>query len=603
MTGPAKRIALVALSPWKQGELFLSFNIACRRLHAALLSDPRLEGSQIEVFESGAIPLDQWVERIVAYEADMLAASAYLWSLPSFALLAEQVKRRLPGCLTVFGGPSARPVVLDLPPYQQTRRSIDALVVGEGEQLIVELAVRGLRPSADYTDLPGLALPSPLGWRRTPKPSTSLDLNALPSPYVMNLVRPGATAYLETFRGCPMSCKFCQWGTMDASQGVLSVDLIEAELAAIAELDPVGVAVVDAGLNLNSRAFRNLVEAEERTGALAGRYLDVGLYPTLLTDEHIEFVRRCRSRVGLGLQTTNPEALVTQGRRYKERLFEDAVERLAAVSDVTVEVIMGLPGDSLEGFKETMRRVSDLPCSIRVYQCLILPDALLTEHAAAEHLRFHPVTLQVREAPGWSPRDLDAACDWLHGWCGATGDQVRSLGATHGDHLEPYVEQVIDLPSWVRHVGRYETLLPQGADEARPRGRPQLDVPMSRPPAIGSGPADPALEEARHLAATRLERRTRGRCTVESVSSRGDALHAMFRIGSRRFEVLARARQPESNAFVTVGGCEFVYVVDAGAEPGGAERELLAHCVREVWQPLAKLVLARVRAEGEPRPA
>ena len=100
MTGPAKRIALVALSPWKQGELFLSFNLACRRLHAALLTDPRLEGSHIEVFESGAIPLSEWVERITAFEPDMMAASAYLWSLPSFALLAEQVKRRLPGCLS-----------------------------------------------------------------------------------------------------------------------------------------------------------------------------------------------------------------------------------------------------------------------------------------------------------------------------------------------------------------------------------------------------------------------------------------------------------------------------------------------------------------------
>ena len=467
MTGPAKRIALVALSPWKQGELFLSFNLACRRLHAALLTDPRLEGSHIEVFESGAIPLSEWVERITAFEPDMMAASAYLWSLPSFALLAEQVKRRLPGCLTVFGGPSARPVVLDLAPYRAARRHIDVLVLGEGEHLVVELAVRGMQTASGFSDLPGLALPSPLGWRHTPKPGASLDLNTLASPYVMGLVRPGATAYLETFRGCPMTCKFCQWGKMDAAQGVLSVELIEAELNAIAELDPVGVAVVDAGLNLNKRAFRNLVEAEERTGALAGRYLDVGLYPSLLTDDHIEFIRRCRARVGLGLHTTNPEALVQQGRRYNDRLFEDAVERLAGVSDVTVEVIVGLPGDTLDGFKETMRRISDLPCSIRVYQCLILPDALLSEHAGDERVRFHPVTLQVREAPGWSPRDLEEVCDWLNQWCGASGPQSRTLADAHGEHLEPYVEEVIDLPSWVRHVGRYETLLPQGADEAR----------------------------------------------------------------------------------------------------------------------------------------
>ena len=591
MTAPAKRIALVALSPWKHGELFLSFNLACRRLHAALLSDPRLSGSQVEVFESGAIPLTEWVDRLVAFEPDMLAASTYLWSLPSFALLAEQVKRRLPECLTVFGGPSARPVVLDLAPYRSTRKYIDVLVLGEGERLVVELAVRGKQPTANYMDLPGLALPSPLGWRQTPKPSASLDLNSLASPYVMGLVPSGGTAYLETFRGCPMSCKFCQWGKMDAAQGVTSVERLEAELNAIAELDPVGVAVVDAGLNLNKRAFRNLVEAEERTGALAGRYLDVGLYPSLLTDDHIEFIRRCRARVGLGLQTTNPEALVQQGRRYNDRLFEDAVERLAGVSDVTVEVIVGLPGDTLDGFKETMRRISALPFSIRVYQCLILPDALLSEHAGDERVRFHPVTLQVREAPGWSPRDLEEVCDWLNQWCGASGPQSRTLADAHGEHLEPYVEEVIDLPSWVRHVGRYETLLPQGADEARLQGRPvMLSTSTTREPV---SPLDEdEVREALRVTSEMLLRRTRGRCSVEAISWQDDAVRSVFRVGKRRVDVLARPRGRVSDAFVVVGGCEFTYNVAANEVRNRAEDELLAMCVREVWRPLAKLVAA-----------
>jgi hypothetical protein len=590
MTGPAKRIALVALSPWKHGELFLSFNLACRRLHAALLSDPRLSGSQVEVFESGAIPLTEWVDRLVAFEPDMLAASTYLWSLPSFALLAEQVKRRLPECLTVFGGPSARPVVLDLAPYRSTRKYIDVLVLGEGERLVVELAVRGKQPTANYMDLPGLALPSPLGWRQTPKPSASLDLNSLASPYVMGLVPSGGTAYLETFRGCPMSCKFCQWGKMDAAQGVTSVERLEAELNAIAELDPVGVAVVDAGLNLNMRAFRNLVEAEARTGALAGRYLDVGLYPSMLTDEHIEFVRHCRSRVGVGLQTSNPEALVAQGRRYSEQLFDKAVERLSAVSDVTVEAILGLPGDTLEGFKETMRRISDLPCGIRVYQCLILPDALLTDHVGDDQVRFHPVTLQVREAPGWSPRDLEEACDWLNQWSGATESLTRTTMYEHGENLEPYVEEIIQLPAWVRHVGRYEELLPQKPNEDRRQGRNYVPSVSTSAEAPVSPLSDDELGEAQRVASELLMRRTRGRCTVEAVSWNQGAVQSVFRLGKRRVDVVARPRVRDSDAFVVIGGCEFTYQVVADEARTQAEGELLAVCVREVWRPLARLV-------------
>jgi hypothetical protein len=347
---------------------------------------------------------------------------------------------------------------------------------------------------------------------------------------------------------------------------------------------------VDAGLNLNKRAFRNLVEAEARTGALAGRYLDVGLYPTMLTDDHIEFVRRCRSRVGLGLQTTNPEALVQQGRRYNDRLFENAVERLASVSDVTVEVIVGLPGDTLDGFKETMRRITDLPCSIRVYQCLILPDALLSEHAGDDRVKFHPVTLQVREVPGWSPRDLEEVCDWLNQWCGATGSLSRTLTDKHGEHLEAYVEEVVDLPSWVRHVGRYETLLPQAADESRPQGRKFSQSVSTAPGSSVSPLSDDELHEAQQAASDMLMRLTRGRCTVEAVSWRDGAVQSVFRLGKRRVDVLARPRGRVSDAFVVIGGCEFTYHAVADEVRSRTEDELLAACVREVWRPLARLV-------------
>jgi radical SAM superfamily enzyme YgiQ (UPF0313 family) len=37
-------------------------------------------------------------------------------------------------------------------------------------------------------------------------------MSKIPSPYAMGLIRTGAVAYLETYRGCPLNCRFCEWG-------------------------------------------------------------------------------------------------------------------------------------------------------------------------------------------------------------------------------------------------------------------------------------------------------------------------------------------------------------------------------------------------------
>ena len=50
------------------------------------------------------------------------------------------------------------------------------------------------------------------------------------------------------------------------------------------------VFLLDAGLNLNARGFRNLCEAEARVGFLKSIKFWCEIYPTLVRDEHLEFL-------------------------------------------------------------------------------------------------------------------------------------------------------------------------------------------------------------------------------------------------------------------------------------------------------------------------
>ena len=596
MVAAAKRVAIVSLNPWTAGTMSASFNFASRRLHAALRSDPRLSACEVRVFEHGAIPLSQWADTIAEFEPDVLAASAYVWSLPTFTLLAQEVKRRSPECLTIVGGPSARVEMLSLAPFRAAAKSIDVLVLGEGEHVLCELVANYGHGVGTFDRIPGLALHSPLGWRKTVASTHSLAIDDLPSPYRMGLVPPSTMAYLETFRGCPMSCTFCQWGDLDPAGGVLSADALVQEFEAMETLGPVGIAMTDAALNLNSRAFKNLAEAARRTGFLEDRYFDTEMYPALLKPAHLDFLAPTHASVGLGLQTATQSVLDRVDRRFKRKHFTRVVEDLAQVSTVTVEVILGLPGDSIEGFRETLRVLEDLPCNVRAYHCLVLPDAFMTREGTPEELDFHPITLELRSAPGWSERDLAEAHEWLDEISNSTRTTLSSRAPVgDGDVLEGYVEQVVDPPWWaVSHNGsaRHRDGASRGSDgrtyphdvDARALERRI----RAMPPHLGSGAK--VVSAIYQQASERVQKATRGLCTVNDVRVAPHQVVVSIAVGGANFELYARPPGPDTPSFRETHGCSYVYRADSG-QLSPRHEAIVVRTIEALGQPLAPLVL------------
>jgi len=560
----ATRVAVLALSPWHLPGMHASFSFAARRLQAALMSDPRLDGVEVRLFEHGSVPLETWMAALEDFGPDVVAASAYVWSMPTFALLAEQVKQRIPRAMVVFGGPSARPEMLDLAPFQPLAKHIDVMVVGEGEAAICDLV--DSYPTV-RTDLPGLVLPSAEGWRRTPPRKTPLAIDTLPSPYRMGLSPTQSTAYLENFRGCPMSCSFCQWGAMDPAGGVMSVESLVREFEALEALDPLGICLVDAGLNLNARSFRNLVEAEARTGFFKGRYLDTEIYPNVLKPEHLEFLGNARSNVGLGLQSMNAEALERVKRPFKRDRFADVVGDLASVAKVSVEIILGLPGDTPEGFKATIDYLRDLPCNIRIYYCLVLPDAFMTREKA--EVRYHPITLELESGPGWSAEDLQATCEWLDSDTDAGVLRLNKLESGDSERLESYVERLVDPPWWVIRSDDDEEPLPTSPHA------PQGDVHRVATPIEIHSPdlGEPLPPALRNRLAKAVELATRSRWALEDARRFETDVEITLRTGRRTMKLSVKT--PGGPAFRLASGLAFSYISDEDEHLPPAETSML----------------------------
>jgi radical SAM superfamily enzyme YgiQ (UPF0313 family) len=175
------------------------------------------------------------------------------------------VKADDPARLVVFGGPSARPVMLDHPPHREKSGVVDVLVISEGEDAFRDVVACTDRSPAGLLQIAGLALRIDGRWHES-KTRPLGDLNLLASPYAMNLVPGGGLGILQTYRGCPFTCSFCEWGTMESPKRVRTAESLAAEFAAMERIGLGAALLADAGLNLNQAAFQNFRQAAESSG-------------------------------------------------------------------------------------------------------------------------------------------------------------------------------------------------------------------------------------------------------------------------------------------------------------------------------------------------
>lgn len=406
-----RRVALLARYPVRDRAMpqFIS-NHGMRMVEAML----RAAGLQeVRTWDLTAGSVEDLAREVIAFDPDVVGFSTYVWSFPYFVEVARLIKEDDPRRLIVFGGPSARPSMMSLPPFRAARQWVDALVINEGEHSFHEIMTLADRSTAALMALPGLALPTSDGWVET-KPRPLGDLNDLPSPYAMDLVPKGGLGVLQTYRGCPFTCSFCEWGTLESPKRVREVDELCAEFEGMARHQVAGALEVDAGLNLNQHAFRNLREAAARTGFFDNRHLICEVYPAKVRQEHIDFLASIHEPlVGIGLQSFDNEVLKHVERSYDEKRFEATLQQLREVAHVAIEIIMGLPGDTPRNFRKSFERARALPCALRVYHCVVLPSALMVRAPAHFLLDYDYSTLKMRSCLGWSERELQAEMEYV----------------------------------------------------------------------------------------------------------------------------------------------------------------------------------------------
>ena len=190
----------------------------------------------------------------------VLAFSVYTWNLRISLQVAIAAKRRFPEALVVLGGPSVPREPSRARAFMDLHPEIDVLVFGEGEITFRELLVTW-RQTRNLEELAGTAVRSESRIVFGPERQRVRNFEQTASPYldgtfdIWRANRPWVTgALLETNRGCPFRCTFCDWGQATASRvNEIPMARVKAELNWIATNGFPYVYIIDANFGIRRR--------------------------------------------------------------------------------------------------------------------------------------------------------------------------------------------------------------------------------------------------------------------------------------------------------------------------------------------------------------
>ena len=157
--------------------------------------------------------------------------SNYIWSHAWNVQRSAEVKAKSPNSLTVHGGPNTPKYDDDIIAYLASNPHVDITVHGEGEATFADVldALRRLARATGHPTCPRCATfpasstatatrssapASANGWP-TSTPSRRRTSTACSTPSVSRRSR---SVTVETNRGCPYGCTFCDWGSATMSR-------------------------------------------------------------------------------------------------------------------------------------------------------------------------------------------------------------------------------------------------------------------------------------------------------------------------------------------------------------------------------------------------
>jgi len=309
-------------------------------------------------------PIIETVERITEFQPDMVGFSMYAWNLRESTELIKALKEKNNHLLILTGGPS---VAYNAEEILHAYPSIDIVCLEHrrGEIVFTDI-VQCLMEKKSLNNVMGIVFRSDNQQIvKTGPVEDQIDFSIENSPYIMGDIdmNDDDGSYiitLETSRGCPFDCGYCLWGSQNQHLDFLPIERVLEEIKLIYN-DPrvTMVLFADSYMSLKkSRLMKILTFMEEQkyfSDILTRMYLHIDSIDGEIT---MKLSRIPNFELSFGLQTAHMESLlrISTKRPLPQRFRDKIAEMRKVLPNIafTLDIMMGLPGDNLEGFKETL---------------------------------------------------------------------------------------------------------------------------------------------------------------------------------------------------------------------------------------------------------
>ena len=339
--------------------------------------------------------------------------SNYSWSSEKCLTVSRWIKQADPGHITVHGGPSIPAYPSACQAFLRKNSHVDIAVRGEGELTCAQLLEHFFSQKEEkknwqegLTTLKGISwLRSDGKWMTTPDQPRVTDLDQLPSPLLSGgfdllSTSPNFRWFdnmpVMTNRGCPFGCAFCDWGGATSQQVVLfDLERVKGEIQWVARHNISNLVIIDANMGRFDRdvaiaAF--IAEMKSIYGYPKETWLNYGKtnLENVLKIQKILVDADINCPFILAVQTRSAKTLKTVNRAGIRPEYYDALLAFSRKEKIplTVDLILGLPGATLESFKEDIQFYFDRHAEINTYRAQMVVNSPM---AAPDYMETYQV--------------------------------------------------------------------------------------------------------------------------------------------------------------------------------------------------------------------
>lgn len=336
---------------------------------------------------------------------DVLAFSVSIWNAALTKEVIQELLKDQPRRI-ILGGPE---VTYDNDDWFDL--GIEAIILGEGEKAFWDYLKSGQASGAKTAKgQAAMVVRTPLSW-----------LEQFSDPYTLDIDKDTMEKrylYIETSRGCPFRCSYCQ-ASLDKPVRYFSLPYLKNVFSKLQNYQPKQVKFLDRTFNADKNWAKSI---QELVCDFFTCSFQCEIMPEpLSSDEKQRMILpayKKRFRYEIGIQSFSPEVLKEIGRPQNN---EAAIENLKYLLNngvvCHVDLIAGLPYETLESFQKSFHMLYSLaPSELQLGILKVLKGTGMHANAKDYELVYHPQPpYEVIRTKWMSEADIQACRDAAFG--------------------------------------------------------------------------------------------------------------------------------------------------------------------------------------------